>query len=64
MVEQHQAPRLEPELPNGMEKVQVKELERRSKLSVEELSRIEDEDILDKMVPPLPLGFWGKVRGP
>lgn len=54
VVEQHQAPRLEPELPNGMEKVQVREVERRSKLNVEELSRIEDEDVLDKMVP-LPL---------
>ncbi|KAM6326817.1 smoothelin [Alca torda] len=50
VVEQSQAPRLEPELPNGMEKVQVRELERRSKLNVEELSRIEDEDILDKML--------------
>ncbi|XP_064322787.1 smoothelin isoform X2 [Phalacrocorax carbo] len=50
VVEQPQAPRLEPQLPNGMEKVQVKELERRSKLNVEELSRIEDEDVLDKML--------------
>ncbi|NWU48749.1 SMTN protein, partial [Dromas ardeola] len=50
VVEQSQVPRLEPELPNGMEKVQVRELERRSKLNVEELSRIEDEDILDKML--------------
>ncbi|NXH30859.1 SMTN protein, partial [Myiagra hebetior] len=50
VVEQHQAPRLEPELPNGMEKVQVREVERRSKLNVEELSRIEDEDVLDKML--------------
>ncbi|XP_063207001.1 smoothelin isoform X1 [Chroicocephalus ridibundus] len=50
VVEQSQAPRLEPELPNGMEKVQARELERRSKLNVEELSRIEDEDILDKML--------------
>ncbi|NXW60716.1 SMTN protein, partial [Eurystomus gularis] len=50
VVEQHQAPRLEPELPNGMEKVQVKEQERRSKLSIEELNRIEDEDVLDKML--------------
>ncbi|NXV77236.1 SMTN protein, partial [Atlantisia rogersi] len=48
--EQPQAPRLEPELPNGMEKVQVRELERRSKLNIEELSRIEDEDVLDKML--------------
>ncbi|NXE41029.1 SMTN protein, partial [Ptilorrhoa leucosticta] len=50
VVEQDQAPRLEPELPNGMEKVQVREVERRSKLNVEELSRIEDEDVLDKML--------------
>ncbi|XP_068887354.1 smoothelin isoform X5 [Aphelocoma coerulescens] len=50
VVEQHQAPRLEPELPNGMEKVQVREVERKSKLNVEELSRIEDEDVLDKML--------------
>ncbi|XP_042661172.1 smoothelin [Tyto alba] len=49
-VEQPQASRLEPELPNGMEKVQVRELERRSKLNVEELKRIEDEDVLDKML--------------
>ncbi|XP_014812101.1 PREDICTED: smoothelin [Calidris pugnax] len=49
-VEQSQVPRLEPELPNGMEKVQVRELERRSKLNIEELSRIEDEDVLDKML--------------
>ncbi|XP_061865579.1 smoothelin [Colius striatus] len=48
--EQQQAPRLEPELPNGMEKVQVRKLEKRSKLSVEELNRIEDEDVLDKML--------------
>uniref|UniRef100_A0A8D0F2S5 Calponin-homology (CH) domain-containing protein n=1 Tax=Strix occidentalis caurina TaxID=311401 RepID=A0A8D0F2S5_STROC len=50
VVEQPQAPKLEPELPNGMEKVQVRELERRSKLNVEELNRIEDEDVLDKML--------------
>uniref|UniRef100_A0A8B9MMY8 Calponin-homology (CH) domain-containing protein n=1 Tax=Accipiter nisus TaxID=211598 RepID=A0A8B9MMY8_9AVES len=50
MVEQPQAPRLEPELPNGMEKVQARELERRSKLNIEELNRIEDEDVLDKML--------------
>ncbi|NWR47495.1 SMTN protein, partial [Regulus satrapa] len=51
VVEQHQAPpRQEPELPNGMEKVQVREVERRSKLNVEELSKIEDEDVLDKML--------------
>uniref|UniRef100_A0A493T3H7 Smoothelin n=2 Tax=Anas platyrhynchos TaxID=8839 RepID=A0A493T3H7_ANAPP len=50
VVEQHQASRLEPELPNGMEKVQVKEVEKRTKLNVEELNRIEDEDVLDKML--------------
>ncbi|NXH78668.1 SMTN protein, partial [Hydrobates tethys] len=50
VAEQPQAPRLEPELPNGMEKVQVREPERRSKLNVEELNRIEDEDVLDKML--------------
>ncbi|KAL9834060.1 smoothelin isoform 2-T2 [Geothlypis trichas] len=50
VVEQQQAPRREPELPNGMEKVQVREVERRSKLNIEELSKIEDEDILDKML--------------
>ncbi|XP_068268353.1 smoothelin isoform X2 [Nyctibius grandis] len=50
VVEQPQAPKLEPELPNGTEKVQVKEQERRSKLNVEELKRIEDEDVLDKML--------------
>ncbi|NXN32228.1 SMTN protein, partial [Nycticryphes semicollaris] len=50
VLEQPQAPRLEPELPNGMEKVQVKELGKRSKLNIEELSRIEDEDVLDKML--------------
>ncbi|KAM6051006.1 smoothelin isoform 2-T2 [Theristicus caerulescens] len=50
VVEQPQAPRLEPELPNGMEKVQVRELERKSKLNIEELNRIEDEDVLDKML--------------
>lgn len=54
VVEQPQAPRLEPELPNGMEKVQVKEVEKRTKLNVEELNRIEDEDVLDKMVLPSP----------
>lgn len=54
VVEQHQASRLEPELPNGMEKVQVKEVEKRTKLNVEELNRIEDEDVLDKMVLPSP----------
>ncbi|XP_014749951.1 PREDICTED: smoothelin [Sturnus vulgaris] len=50
VVEQHQAPRREPELTNGMEKVQVREVEKRSKLNVEELSKIEDEDVLDKML--------------
>uniref|UniRef100_A0A8C9G7E4 Smoothelin n=1 Tax=Pavo cristatus TaxID=9049 RepID=A0A8C9G7E4_PAVCR len=50
VVEQPQAPRLEPELPNGMEKVQVREVEKRSKLNVEELNRIEDEGVLDKML--------------
>ncbi|XP_035754282.1 smoothelin [Egretta garzetta] len=50
VVEKPQALRLEPELPNGMEKVQVRELERKSKLNVEELNRIEDEDVLDKML--------------
>ncbi|XP_039582047.1 smoothelin isoform X1 [Passer montanus] len=50
VVEQQQAPRQEPELPNGMEKVQVREVERKSKLNVEELSKIEDEDVLDKML--------------
>ncbi|KAM7089838.1 smoothelin isoform 2-T2 [Ciconia maguari] len=50
VVEQPRMPRLEPELPNGMEKVQVRELERRSKLNIEELNRIEDEDVLDKML--------------
>ncbi|NXP67928.1 SMTN protein, partial [Chloropsis cyanopogon] len=48
--EQHQASRRQPELPNSMEKVQVREVERRSKLNVEELSKIEDEDVLDKML--------------
>ncbi|KAM9526825.1 smoothelin isoform 4-T4 [Guaruba guarouba] len=50
MVEQPQAPRLQSELSNSMEKIQVRELERRSKLNVEELNRIEDEDVLDKML--------------
>ncbi|XP_050174607.1 smoothelin isoform X2 [Myiozetetes cayanensis] len=50
VVEQPQVLRLEPELPNGTEKVQVREVERRSKLNVEELSKIEDEDVLDKML--------------
>lgn len=64
MVEQPQAPRLEPELPNGMEKVQVRELERRSKLNIEELNRIEDEDVLDKMVRPQLPGSWGRQGDP
>lgn len=59
-MEQPQAPRLEPELPNGMEKVQVRELERRSKLNVEELNRIEDEEVLDKMVTFSAAGFLGE----
>ncbi|XP_009982213.1 PREDICTED: smoothelin, partial [Tauraco erythrolophus] len=42
--------RREPELPNGTGKVQVREVERRSKLNVEDLNRIEDEDVLDKML--------------
>ncbi|XP_053849914.1 smoothelin isoform X6 [Vidua macroura] len=50
VVEQQKSPRREPQLPNGMEKAQVKEVERRSKLNVEELSKIEDEDVLDKML--------------
>ncbi|KAJ7415792.1 smoothelin [Pitangus sulphuratus] len=50
VVEQPQVLRLEPELPKSTEKVQVREVERRSKLNVEELSRIEDEDVLDKML--------------
>jgi len=60
VVEQPQALRLEPELPNGMEKVQVRELERKSKLNIEELNRIEDEDTLDKMVPPPPRAPGGR----
>lgn len=50
LVEQPQVMGKKPELSNGMEKAEVKELDKRSKLSAEELSRIEDEDILDKMV--------------
>ncbi|XP_052545362.1 smoothelin isoform X4 [Tympanuchus pallidicinctus] len=50
VVEQPQAPRLQPELPNGMEKVQVREVEKKSKLNIEELNRIEDESVLDKML--------------
>ncbi|XP_025072407.1 smoothelin isoform X4 [Alligator sinensis] len=50
LVEQPQVMGKKPELSNGIEKAQVKELDKRSKLSAEELSRIEDEDILDKML--------------
>ncbi|XP_059569602.1 smoothelin isoform X3 [Alligator mississippiensis] len=50
LVEQPQVMGKKPELSNGMEKAEVKELDKRSKLSAEELSRIEDEDILDKML--------------
>lgn len=50
LVEQPQVLVPEPELPNGMEKAQAREPEKRSKLSAEELSRIEEEDVLDKMV--------------
>uniref|UniRef100_A0A8C6ZT51 Calponin-homology (CH) domain-containing protein n=1 Tax=Nothoprocta perdicaria TaxID=30464 RepID=A0A8C6ZT51_NOTPE len=50
VVEQPPAPRRERELPNGTEKAQAREPEKRSKLSAEELSRIEDEDVLDKML--------------
>ncbi|XP_026516990.1 smoothelin isoform X1 [Terrapene carolina triunguis] len=50
LVEQPQVPVPEPELPNGMEKAQAREPEKRSKLSAEELSRIEEEDVLDKML--------------
>ncbi|KAG6920883.1 smoothelin, partial [Chelydra serpentina] len=49
LVEQPQVPVPEPELPNGMEKAQAREPEK-SKLSAEELSRIEEEDVLDKML--------------
>ncbi|XP_015746009.2 smoothelin isoform X2 [Python bivittatus] len=39
-------------LPNGMEKqkVQVQEAQQRDRLSAEELSKIEEEDVLDKML--------------
>lgn len=50
LVEQAQVPVPEPELSNGMEKAQARELEKRSKLSAEELSRIEEEEVLDKML--------------
>nr|XP_042702485.1 smoothelin isoform X3 [Chrysemys picta bellii] len=50
LVEQPQVPVPEPELPNGMEKAQAREPEKRNKLSAEELSRIEEEDVLDKML--------------
>uniref|UniRef100_A0A8C0H009 Calponin-homology (CH) domain-containing protein n=1 Tax=Chelonoidis abingdonii TaxID=106734 RepID=A0A8C0H009_CHEAB len=49
-VEQPQVPVPEPELSNGMEKAQAREPEKRSKLSAEELSRIEEEEVLDKML--------------
>ncbi|XP_029474882.1 smoothelin isoform X2 [Rhinatrema bivittatum] len=48
LVEQPQL--ADPVLPNGMEKAQEKELEKKSKLSAEELSAIEEEDVLDKML--------------
>ncbi|XP_050779672.1 smoothelin isoform X3 [Gopherus flavomarginatus] len=50
LVEQPQVPVPEPELSNGMEKAQAREPEKRSKLSAEELSRIEEEEVLDKML--------------
>ncbi|XP_039360343.1 smoothelin isoform X2 [Mauremys reevesii] len=50
LVEQAQVPVPEPELSNGMEKAQAREPEKRSKLSAEELSRIEEEEVLDKML--------------
>ncbi|XP_074976277.1 smoothelin isoform X5 [Caretta caretta] len=50
LAEQPQVLVPEPELPNGMEKAQAREPEKRSKLSAEELSRIEEEDVLDKML--------------
>ncbi|XP_053862199.1 smoothelin isoform X3 [Malaclemys terrapin pileata] len=50
LVERPQVPVPEPELPNGMEKAQAREPEKRNKLSAEELSRIEEEDVLDKML--------------
>ncbi|KAM9118225.1 smoothelin isoform 1-T2 [Pangshura tecta] len=50
LVKQPQVPVPEPELSNGMEKAQGRESEKRSKLSAEELSRIEEEEVLDKML--------------
>ncbi|NWX93925.1 SMTN protein, partial [Nothoprocta pentlandii] len=52
VVEQPPAPRHRESTmaPNGTEKAQAREPEKRSKLSAEELSRIEDEDVLDKML--------------
>nr|XP_048677975.1 smoothelin isoform X1 [Caretta caretta] len=50
LAEQPQVLVPEPELPNGMENAQAREPEKRSKLSAEELSRIEEEDVLDKML--------------
>ncbi|XP_030076143.1 smoothelin isoform X2 [Microcaecilia unicolor] len=38
------------ELPNGMEKAQEKKPERKNKLTAEELSAIEEEEVLDKML--------------
>ncbi|KAM8797554.1 smoothelin [Eudromia elegans] len=49
-LEEPPAPRAERELPNGTQKAQVREPEKRSKLSAEELSRIEDEEALDRML--------------
>nr|XP_033811897.1 smoothelin [Geotrypetes seraphini] len=40
----------EAELPNGMEKAQEKKPEKKSKLTAEELSTIEEEEVLDKML--------------
>lgn len=55
LLEQPQA--AEPELSNGTvkEKVQPQEVQQRGRLSAEELSKIEEEDVLDKMVG----GGWG-----
>uniref|UniRef100_A0A8C8RCM2 Smoothelin n=1 Tax=Pelusios castaneus TaxID=367368 RepID=A0A8C8RCM2_9SAUR len=46
---QVQEPVSEPELSNGMEKARAREPEK-NKLSAEELSKIEEEDVLDKML--------------
>ncbi|XP_060105406.1 smoothelin [Heteronotia binoei] len=50
LLEQPQA--AEPELSNGTvkEKVQPQEVQQRGRLSAEELSKIEEEDVLDKML--------------